>query len=161
MQPKPGWRSFSYGLLATRPASWFFARVLPIADRLAFLLSGGRQTLVSAMAGLPSVILTTTGAKSGKRRDTTLLGIPDGKRFIIVASNWGGKHHPNWYYNLRANPTAEVSCNGKTAAYVAREVTGVEREECWTRAVNYYNGYAVYAQRTQREIHVFVLAPKK
>src|SRR5258708_5753399 len=161
MQPKPGWRSFSYSLLATRPASWFFARVLPIVDRFAFRLSRGKQTAVSAIAGLPSIILTTSGAKSGQRRDTTLLGIPDGDRFIIVASNWGGKRDPGWYYNLCADPNVEVSFDGKAAAYVAREVTGAEREHCWNSAVNYYNGYAVYERRTQREIHLFVLEPKK
>jgi len=160
MQPKLGWRRLSYSLLATRLSSWLFSRLLPPVDSLIFRLSGGKQTAVSAIAGLPSIILTTTGAKSGEPRHTALLGFPDGERFIVIASNWGGKHHPGWYYNLRAHPSAEVSYNGKTANYTARETTGAEREQCWNKALQYYEGYNAYQQRTERKIHVLILEPK-
>jgi deazaflavin-dependent oxidoreductase (nitroreductase family) len=151
MQPKPGWRRWLYGLLATPLGSWLFAWALPPIDRAVFRISGGRQTAVSALAGLPSIILSTTGAP--------LVAIPDGKRFILIASNFGGRHHPGWYYNLCAHPQAAVSLNGETGDYTAREASGPERERCWAMAVEYYRGYEAYRKRTERDIHVMILEP--
>jgi len=159
MQPKINWRVPASGVVATRAVSWFFSRILPILDMFVFRKSSGRQTVLSAIAGIPSFILTTKGVRSGEPRSTPLLGIPDGGRFIIIAANWGQKHHPGWYYNLHANPNASVSLNGETRPYIAREVIGTEREQCWNKALQYYKGYNAYRERVGRKIHVFVLEP--
>jgi len=161
MQPTLDWRKRFYPLLASRVTSRLLAPILPFLDRLVFRLSRGQQTLVSMLAGLPSIILTTTGAKSGQPRQTPLLGIPQGKSFIIIGSNFGGKHHPAWVYNLRAHAEVKVSLNGFTGEYIAREVFGEEREQCWNEAVKSYPGYHRYKQRAGREIGVFLLEPKQ
>src|SRR5262245_11142078 len=92
---------------SSRFGAWFYARTLHHFDRVAFKLSGGRATLTSALAGLPVVLLTTTGAKSGLPRTFPLLCIRDERSpstFALVASNWGQTHYPAWYFNLKANP---------------------------------------------------------
>jgi F420H(2)-dependent quinone reductase len=160
MQPKPGWRRWTYGLLSTRLGSWFFSWALPPIDQAVFRISAGRQTAVSALAGLPSIMLGTTGARSGLLRQTPLVGIPDGGRFLLIASNFGGRHHPAWYYNLCAHPDATATLDGVTHQYTAHEALGDERERCWHRAVELYPGYEAYRTRTSRQIHVMILEPK-
>lgn len=157
MQPKPDWRQRGYWLLASRPGSWVFSRLLPSIDRLIFRLSRGRQTAASAIAGIPMIMVTVKGARSGKTRLTPLLGTPDGGNYIITGSNFGQKHHPAWVYNLRMNPNVTISVDGTSAHFIAREVTGQEREQCWQKALKYYSGYNAYRQRAGREIAVFVL----
>ena len=161
MQPKPDWREKGYWLPASKPGSMFFKLIAPISDRFVFRLSGGRQTAVSLITGLPSIVLTVKGAKSGEPRTITLLGIPDEERFIVIASNWGQRHHPAWYYNLRSNPDIQVSLNGNTTPYRARQVFDSEHQLCWNKAVKIYKGYEAYKQRAQREIPIFVLEPQK
>lgn len=161
MQPKPDWRQKAYWLPATRAGSWVFSRVLHILDKIIFKFSGGRQTVISAVAGLPSVMLTSVGAKSGERRTTPLVGIPDGESYIVIASNFGKKHHPGWYYNILADPKVTVTINGQPKPCTARQVTGEEKVQCWDKAVKIYPGYNSYQQRAGREIAVFVLEPDK
>lgn len=160
MQPKPGWREKAYWLPASKAGSTFFRLIAPVSDQIIFRLSGGRQTAVSFIAGLPSIMLTVKGAKSGEPRTIPLLGIPDEERFIVIASNWGQKHHPAWYYNLRSNPDITVALNGKTAPYRARQVFDLEYQQCWEKAISTYKGYEAYKQRAQREIPIFVLEPQ-
>jgi deazaflavin-dependent oxidoreductase (nitroreductase family) len=148
-------------ILRTRASGWFLARVLHHFDRPVLRLSRGRHALTSLLAGLPVVIVTTIGAKSGQPRSLPLVAIPDGENAILVASNFGQKHHPAWFYNLRAHPEVQLTYEGKTVAYVARETSGEERERCWQRAVEVYSGYAAYKQRAgQRQIGVFLLTPQ-
>jgi deazaflavin-dependent oxidoreductase (nitroreductase family) len=91
-----------------------------------------------------------------------LLGIPDGEKLIIIASNWGQGHHPGWFYNLRANPEVLVEHEGETRACTAREVKGLERQRCWQLAIQYYPGYEAYKKWANgREIPVVLLAPKE
>ena len=85
---------------SSRFRAWFYARTLHHFDHVAFKLSGGRANLTSALAGLPVVLLTTTGAKSGLSRTLPLLCIRDERSpstFALVASNWGQTHYPAWY----------------------------------------------------------------
>ena len=161
MQPKSDWRQRVYWLPATQIGSWIFSHVLHIFDKMAFKLTGGRQTVISAVAGLPSIMLTSTGAKSGETRTTPLVGIPDGTNYIIIASNFGKKNHPGWYYNITADPKVTVTLNGQSRPFTARQVTGIEKEQCWNKAVKIYPGYNSYKQRAGREIAVFVLEPDK
>ena len=76
------------------------------------------------MAGLPIVAVTTIGAKSGQPRSFPPVAIPDGGNVILIASNFGQHNHPAWYYNLRAHPEVQLTYEGKTVTYLARETDG-------------------------------------
>lgn len=144
-------------VVATRPMAWLLARTMHHVDAATLRLSGGRTTATAVLSGLPIIELTTTGAKSGRPRTVPLVGIPDGDRLILIASNWGQAAHPAWYYNVKAHPDVSVTHDGQTRRYVAREVTGDERERCWAKAVAVYAGYRGYAARAGRGIPVIVL----
>lgn len=108
----------------------------PTAHRLDWLVSkltGGKHSFVGIAAGLPTVILTTTGAKSGKPRTVALLGIPHLDGVAVVAANYGGARHPGWYHNLKANPAAKVTIAGDTWDATARLATAGEREKIWAK----------------------------
>jgi deazaflavin-dependent oxidoreductase (nitroreductase family) len=143
--------------LVSRPGIWFGRYVLPHLDRPLLYLSRGR---VSMSPGQPMLLLVTIGARSGRQRPTPLLYLPDGDRIIVIASNGGRDRHPAWYYNLRANPQATVHLGGRVGAYVAYEASGAERAALWRRAVEYFEGFALYEQRTRRSIPIFVLQPR-
>lgn len=123
-------------------------------------LTGGRVSTASVLAGLPTVRLTTTGAKSGKERTVPVMGLQDSERWILIASNWGTDSHPAWYHNLRANPEVELTYNERTDRYSTREATGNERTRYWNRAKELYVGFEPYQQRASgRPIPVVVLEP--
>jgi deazaflavin-dependent oxidoreductase (nitroreductase family) len=83
-------------------------------DQLVSKLTGGKRSFAGIAGGLPAVILTTTGAKSGKPRTVALLGIPHPDGVAVVATNYGAAKHPAWYHNLKANPAATVTIEGDT-----------------------------------------------
>ncbi len=89
-------------LSATRPGAWFVCTCIHPLDRLVLQLTGGRIGIVSFV--YPTLTLITTGARSGVQRRTPLLFLPDGNRIVLVALNFGRNRHPDWYYNMRANP---------------------------------------------------------
>lgn len=152
---------FLHVIPKSKPGSWFFARTLHHLDRPILRLTGGRQSMTNMLSGLPVVNVTTIGAKSGQPRSLPLVAIPDGENVILIASNYGQKHHPAWYYNLRAHPEVQLTYEGHTVTYTARETNGAERERCWQRAVDLYSGYAAYKERAgQRQIGVFLLTPQ-
>lgn len=128
-------------------------------DRLVFRLSGGRRTLTSLALGWPIVMLTTEGARSNLPRTVPLLGLPDGDRIVVIASNYGRAHHPAWFVNLRAHPNASMAVAGGPARRIrAREAEGAERDRLWRLALDYYPGWAEYEKRlTGRRIPVMVL----
>ena len=108
-----------------KPLSWFYARTLHPIDRAVFRLTRGRATFSSWLADLPVAWLTTTGAKSGVERTAPVLAIPAGDgRLVVIASNYGQRHNPSWYHNLRANPGARVLFDGSERAMTAREARG-------------------------------------
>lgn len=146
-------------MIATRPVTWLLARTIHRIDAAVFRATGGRTTAGALLTGLPLITLTTTGAKSGRPRTVTLVGIPDGARLIVVASNWGQAGHPAWYYNVKANPRVMiVGRDGPPGRlYVARELEGDERAAAWARAVALYPGYQGYAARAGREILMILL----
>jgi deazaflavin-dependent oxidoreductase (nitroreductase family) len=110
---------------------------------------------VMRLAGLTSILLTTTGRKSGLPRSSVLLAIPDGGSLLVVASNFGKPGHPAWSTNLIANPEATVHMRGRAFAVKAALLTGDERADAWSRATVVWPGYDGYAARTDREIRVF------
>jgi deazaflavin-dependent oxidoreductase (nitroreductase family) len=147
--------------LAWGPISKLMARVLHRADALLLRVSGGRLDFTS-LSGLPVVELITTGARSGQPRSIPLAGFPVGDTFVLIASNFGGAHHPAWYHNLKATPACALRKNGETRAFVARECEGDERERYFQLAVSYYAGYQAYSQRAgERVIPVMVLEPRQ
>jgi deazaflavin-dependent oxidoreductase (nitroreductase family) len=145
---------------AVPPISWLYARTLHHLDRAVYRLTRGRATFVSLVTGLPIVMLTTTGAKSGRRRTLPLVALPDGDRMVIIASNYGQERNPSWYYNLRANPRARITLDGVTREVVARELEGEEREREYARGIEIYPGWTEYRQRaSHRKIPVMELTP--
>ena len=144
-------------VIATQPVAWLLARTIHHVDGATLRLSSGRTTASAVLSGLPIIQLTTTGARSGRPRTVPLVGIPDGERLILIASNWGQAKHPAWYYNVKANPQVTITRDGVARPYIAREVTGEERAACWGRAVAVYPGYRGYAARAARGIPVIVL----
>jgi deazaflavin-dependent oxidoreductase (nitroreductase family) len=133
-------------------------------DKPVFRLSNEKHSAASIFTGIPLVMLTTIGAKSGKERTVPLLALPDGNNLVLIASNWGQSHFPSWYYNLCANPEAKISIQGESqSSYLAHEMTGVERERLWQLAVDTYGGYANYKQRiasgSNRSIPVMLMTP--
>jgi deazaflavin-dependent oxidoreductase (nitroreductase family) len=147
-------------LAATPPGSWVFARVAHRLDRVVFRATRGRSTLASWVSGLPMVMLTTTGVRSGRRITTPLVGMPEGGGIVLVGSNFGQAHHPAWVHNLRADPRATLTIDGKTHDAVAEEVTGSERERLLELAGLIYPGYAQYVERAApRRIRVLRLIP--
>lgn len=163
---RPNWLNrMVMALASTRPGAWLLAPLLHHVDRAVLRLTGGRHTLSDLLAGIPTILLTARGARSGKQRTVPLLGVPAGEEgdggdgFVVIASNWGQENHPAWYYNVRAHPEVEVSWDGRSGRYRAREATGAERERYWQKAVAVYPGFAAYRRRAGREIPVIVLSP--
>jgi deazaflavin-dependent oxidoreductase (nitroreductase family) len=140
--------------------AWLFSHAAHRVDPIIMRRSGGRQSLTGILSGLPVVTLTATGAKSGRPRSVPLVGIKDGERVVLIASNFGRSRHPAWYYNLSANPQATVSVRGQKKTYIAHEAIDAEREDYWQQAVELYAGYAAYEKRARgRRIPVMVLTP--
>ncbi|MEV0058168.1 nitroreductase family deazaflavin-dependent oxidoreductase [Saccharopolyspora shandongensis] len=119
--------------------------------------SGG--TRGTTLRGMPVIVLTTKGNKSGKLRKSPLMRVEHEGSYAAVASLGGAPKHPVWYYNVLANPTVELQDGPSRRDYVAREVTGDEKALWWSRAVAAYPDYADYQEKTSREIPVFVLEP--
>ena len=128
-------------------------------DRLIAKVTGGRSTFTGIVSGLPAVILTTTGAKSGEPRTVAVYGIPHPDGLGLIASNFGGEKHPAWYYNLKANPEATVSIGRDTWRATARPATPRERDEIWAKGLEMYPGWRNYEVRAgARHIEAFVLS---
>ena len=154
------WDKIANSIASTRFGTWVNRNTLPHLDRMTMRASGGRISGTTLIAGLPVFQLTTTGAKSGQQRTSSLIGIPDGREIVVIASNWGQKRNPAWYYNLRANPQADVTVDGETRAFTAREATPEEYEKYWDQAVDLYSGYANYKEWCgDRKIPIMVLSP--
>lgn len=118
-----------------------------------------KGTRSNTMKGLPIIVLTSRGAKSGKLRKTPLMRVEHEGSYAAVASLGGAPKHPVWYHNLKAEPLVELQDGADKRDYHAREVSGEERERWWQRAVEAYPEYADYQEKTDRVIPVFVLDP--
>jgi len=119
--------------------------------------TGGRDANTLLDTGLPVIVVTTRGNKSGKIRKTALMRVEHDGEYALVGSVGGAPENPAWVHNLRADPTAVMIQDGPEPwDAVVREVTGDERAAWWERAVTAYPPYAEYQQRTSRVIPVFV-----
>jgi deazaflavin-dependent oxidoreductase (nitroreductase family) len=145
---------------ASGPGSWLFARVLHHIDRPVHRLTRGRYTFASLLSGIPVVMLTSTGARSGQPRTVPVLGIPTNQGIAIVASNFGQHRHPAWYHNLRAHPDAELVIDGSHRRVRAVEAEGERRADIWQQGLRIYPGFEQYERRaSDRRISIFVLEP--
>ena len=145
-----------------------FRRAKPIiklmskAQTWVYRASGGRLGN-KFLHGSPVGLLTTVGRKSGRKRTTPLIYIPDGEdgeKVIVIASQGGMPRHPVWYLNIQANPDVEYQVGGEVREYRAREVEGEEKEACWRRAMEVYPDFDDYQLRTERTIPLLVLEPR-
>ncbi len=132
-------------------------KVLGAIHRWLYRVSSGKwgQTFF----GSPILLLTTTGRRTGRPRTWPLTYLPEGDRFIVIASNGGQPNHPAWYLNLRANPQVSVQLGDRTRVMIAQTAEGDERTRLWSRVVEEYPAYAEYQWKTDRQIPVVVLNP--
>jgi deazaflavin-dependent oxidoreductase (nitroreductase family) len=122
-----------------------------------FEATGGAEA--ADLRGVPIIVLTTIGAKSGGLRKTALMRVEHDGRYAVVASQGGAPKAPAWYWNLRKNPRVELQDGPATRDYVAHEATGAEYDEWWKRATAVWPDYDAYQRKTDRRIAVFVLEP--
>jgi deazaflavin-dependent oxidoreductase (nitroreductase family) len=140
------------------PPLWllkFFTRI----NVLVYQLSNGK--LMNRLGGDPICLITMTGAKTGRKRTIPLMYVPHGDTFLLVASQGGMPKHPVWYHNLVAHPEVTIDHDGKQHQLIARLVEGEEKEVLWPVCVEHYSDYALYKQRTTREIPIFICEPAK
>ena len=139
------------GEYAPSPAQW-------VRDQVE-LYEGSGGTSGTTMRGMPVIIVTTRGARSGKLRKVPLMRVEHDGEYAAVASQGGAPKNPVWYFNLVADPHVEVRDGTVVRAMTAREVSGGEKAIWWQRCVAAFPDYADYQVKTDREIPVFVLAP--
>jgi deazaflavin-dependent oxidoreductase (nitroreductase family) len=132
--------------------------LLPPLERFVSRVSGGRVQ-VSALL-VPSLVLHTTGAKSGEPRDTELMYTPDGRgRAIVAGTSFARAKHPSWTYNLLAHPDAAITVRGRRLAVHATVIEGAAREVAWSRIERQWPGYRGYERDSGRTVRLFLLQP--
>ncbi|MEP7091552.1 MAG: nitroreductase family deazaflavin-dependent oxidoreductase [Nocardioidaceae bacterium] len=133
------------------PAQW-------VRDQVAtYEASGGTEA--TTLQGVPIVVVTSVGAKSGKLRKNPVMRVEHDGAYALVASKGGAPQHPTWYHNLVAHPTVELQDGAHPSDYRVRVADGDERAVWWERAVSVWPAYADYQEKTDREIPVFVAEP--
>lgn len=137
---------------------WYLKGPAPGLDRRLFRWTRGRLTSVP---GIPFLMLTSVGAKNGRRRLNPLGYFSDGERVITMASNYGGAKHPAWYHNVRANPEVTLTAGGREGRYRAEVTGGAERDRLWELAKGYLEAYEMYEGMTAgvREVPVVAFTP--
>ncbi|MGA5765045.1 nitroreductase family deazaflavin-dependent oxidoreductase [Nonomuraea bangladeshensis] len=123
-----------------------------------FRANGGR--VGGMFEGSPLLLLTTTGARSGRQVTTPVMYLPDDERYVIIASNAGADTHPAWYHNLRPHPVATVEVGTETFQAKAVPVEGEERDQLYARMVAVAPQFADYERKTSRRIPVLALNPE-
>ncbi len=157
-EPKGLWMSSLSWAARQRPVTWFLVNVGNKIDPYLMRATGGR---LKSTFNAPTVLLTHTGAKSGKKRTTPLAYFTDGDDVVLIASRGGHRHNPAWYYNVTANPEVELWTKGGGGRYRAGQAKGKERERLWTLATDFYPGFAKYQERAgDRIIPVIVCSPQ-
>ena len=142
------------------------ARYIPsptkwVADQVElYESSNGASATTLRDTGLPVIIVTNTGRRTGAVRKTPLMRVVDGDNYVLVASKGGAPKHPEWYYNLTANSEVQIRDKAVVRSMRIREVVdGAERKRLWAVAVAAYPPYAEYQTRTRRLIPVLVAEP--
>ena len=132
-------------------------KVVPPLDRAVSRLTGGRVVMSAAL--VPSMVLVTTGAKTGIEREAPLATIPDGDAFYVVGSNFGREAHPAWTHNLLAHPEATAVFRGRRIPVVARLLDPEEKQAVWPTLTAVWRTYDRYEDRVVRDLRVFRLEP--
>ncbi len=140
-----------HGEYAPSPSKWSREQAEEFEE------SGG--TRANTMRGMPIVVVTYRGVKSGKIRKVPLMRVEHDGKYAIVASMGGAPQHPTWYHSIKAEPHVELQDGPVRRDMHAREVTGEEKQTWWQHAVEAYPDYADYQKKTDRQIPVFVLEP--
>ena len=123
--------------------------------------SGGTEATTLRETGLPVIIVTNRGWKTGAIRKTPLMRVVDGENYILIASQGGAPKHPLWYHNLKADPNVEIRDKTEVHAMRVREVNDAdERKRLWAIAVEAFPPYADYQTKTERVIPIFVAEPR-
>ena len=136
------------------PISWV-AEQVELYER-----TNGAEGTTLRDTGLPCIIVTNMGNKSGAVRKTPLMRVVDGENYVLVASWGGAPKHPVWYYNLKADPKVEIRDIDKVRTMTVREVTDeTEKNRLWDIAVQAYPPYHDYQEKTDRVIPVFIAEP--
>jgi deazaflavin-dependent oxidoreductase (nitroreductase family) len=144
----------------TRGMIAIYLRIQVPLDRLVYRLTRGRTTLSSLLSGLPVVMLTTTGARTGAPRTQPVLAIPDRDAVVVIASNYGRPSTPAWCHNLRVHSRASVTIGTTTRVVAARELQDAERERWFQRGIELYPPFEEYRRRAApRRIPVMRLEP--
>jgi deazaflavin-dependent oxidoreductase (nitroreductase family) len=146
-------------LAKSKFGGWMALNVANKVDPVLIRASGGRLKMPS---GAPTVLLSHTGAKSGRKRTTPLLYFTDGGRVVLIASQTGKAKHPSWFHNVRANPEVQLWAGGRGGSYRAGVAEGDDRARLWRLATQLYPGYDEYQQRADvagRRIPVVVCEP--
>ena len=133
-------------------------RLADRVDRVLLRVSRGKVSASNTIVAFPTIVLITTGARSGETRETPLVAVPIGDDLAVVGSNGGSGGIPGWVHNLRAHPGASVSYGQRQADVVARELEDSQHDEVFAAAARIYPGFAGYRERADYKIPVFVLA---
>ena len=151
LESRPLWKRQLFWLIGgklfttERAAAFWRRRVAPLEAPLMKATRGRARLSFS----IPVLVLTSTGARSGKRYETPLAYFTDGDDVVLIASNYGREHHPSWYHNLLAHPACELHIGPRGGRFVAREATGADRDRLYALAADRLNkGWNVYEQRT-------------
>lgn len=142
-------RTNAVAVYATEKTPW-------VADQLAKIDAAGTTEAVG-INGMDVVVFTIRGRKSGMLRRVPLMKVEKDGAYALVASKGGAPEHPAWYYNVTANPEVDVQDGSDTVSGRARELSGAEREEWWTRGVAAFPPYAEYQANTDRQIPVLLV----
>ena len=133
------------------------AKLFLAVHEVVYRLSRGRA--MGRFQGMPVLLLTTKGRKSGKRRTAPLLYLQETEVYYVVGSMGGAPTHPAWYLNLAHDPSVTVQVKGRVFAANAEQVEAAERERLWERFVAGYSGYASYVEKTERVFPIIALSP--
>ena len=154
----PAWRKPIDAFLSSRPVSAVLRHVMPVLDKPLMRLTSGRFSSTQSM-GLPTLLLTTTGRKTGEPRSAPLLYLRHGDDLALIGTSFGNTSHPAWYLNLMANPKASVLLNDESFEVIAREASPEERPVLWQQATQVYGGFEKYLKRVgDREVPILVLS---
>jgi deazaflavin-dependent oxidoreductase (nitroreductase family) len=147
-----------YAVGMSGPGRWFGINVSSRIDPALLRISGGR---LATTWFFPLVLMTARGRRSGEPRTVPLVYFTQGHEVILTASSFGRAKHPDWYLNVKANPSVELICRGGRGRYLARETEGEERDRLFDLSTQLYGGYGLYQERTDRTIPVLALRPER
>lgn len=149
-EPVEGQTTNDYG----KPPPHWVLKIFTKINVFVYKLSGGR--LMNKLDGMPIVLVTMKGARSGRTITIPLMYVPHERGFILVASQGGAPKHPAWYHNLVKNPEIAITHEGQTRKLTARRVDEDEKTSLWPTCIEYYPPYEQYQKRTERKIPVFL-----